>query len=549
MKPLTVAPWRLGLPHHEWRQYQYEAYLDALRALSEQRFVIMEAPVGIGKTAIASALSDGLETTVLVQNLGLLEQYRDYGFAVLMGRQAYPCGLKSKLSSWKEKYDRVPTAADCHYIHNMFHCPAHERCPYFLAREEAYASPRMACTYKYAAVSERLQKREGLIVLDEVHNSVRELLSIDSCVITDTERKREKYPLFLLADFGTNGDGDVLDAEGRAKLIEWVEKCMPFVAQVDLFDTLSPTGTEKRKAFNKLTSLLTLLHNISIDLFYKCKKRDVYSKKSGRVRQEYIMEVKALSPARTFARITESKENVFLMSATIGSPRDLICNEFKIDSFHYKSWPHPVPPSRRPIYNIAHRAMTYGNLKRDFTLYQQQADWITRWINDFTEDEWRGIVLTTSYAKVKQLKRYMPSGLKKPHYVFKSDVRGSGLQNRISTFMNDETKGAIQVDTIQGWGTGVDLRGDIARFVVVAGVPLSNPADRFDSIRFSTPEGRAYAYAYAYNGVMQATGRVTRGEKGDEGEYTLNCGALADMMATSPKALQFYSKWFKDAIV
>lgn len=93
------------------------------------------------------------------------------------------------------------------------------------------------------------------------------------------------------------------------------------------------------------------------------------------------------------------------------------------------------------------------------------------------------------------------------------------------------------------------MRGDIARYSVVAGVPLPNPTDRFDQLRFETPSGRAYAYAYAYNSVMQATGRVTRGEQDDDGVYLLNAGALADMMATSPLAMRFYSNWFKEAIV
>lgn len=543
-----IEPWKLGLPHGEWRTYQFEAYEDALESMPSNRFVITEAPVGIGKTAIAAALSDGVETTVLVQNLGLLDQYSDYGFNVLMGRQAYPCVLKSKVDEWKSKYGKVPTAADCHYIHNMRYCHMCNSCPYFIAREDAFASPRMACTYKYGAVSDRLQKRGGLLVMDEIHNAVRELLSIESYSMTTSERKKHGLPDFPLHDFGQNGEGDALDIKSRYEILAWIDKSMPSVAQIDLFDSMSPIGTEKRKVFDFLTGLQVML-NESDDLFYKCTRHEIYTKKSGAPVEEYIMEIKQLSPKKIFHRMTENKDNVFMMSATIGDPKSLICGEFGVNAYHYKSWPHPVPPDRRPVYDIAENAMTHTNLTNDFGLYKKQAVKIAKWINNMTDKDWRGIILTTSYAKVRQLKKYITTELRDGRHIFPSELNFTGLQERIERFMKNTDVGAIQIDTIQGWGTGVDLRGDIARYSVVAGVPLSNPADRFDSIRFNSPGGKEYAYAYAYNSVMQATGRVSRGETDDDGVYMLNTAALADKLATSPMAMSFYSDWFKDAIV
>ena len=60
MALMSIAPWQLGLPHSAWRIYQFEAVVDARAALEQKDGVIMEAPVGIGKTAIAGALSDGI---------------------------------------------------------------------------------------------------------------------------------------------------------------------------------------------------------------------------------------------------------------------------------------------------------------------------------------------------------------------------------------------------------------------------------------------------------------------------------------------------------
>lgn len=544
----SIAPWQLGLPHSDWRIYQFEAFNDARAALEADDVVIMEAPVGIGKTAIAGALSDGVETTVLVQNLGLLNQYKDYGFSILKGRNEYPCALKGKVDDWQRKYGRTPTAGDCHHSHNMYECPAYDVCPYFIAREEALSSPRMACTYKYGVVSERLQKRGGLIVMDEIHNAVREFLGIDSFRMTDTERDKYDLPKFPLLDFGVGGDGDVLDSASKYQILGWAHNALTSVAQIDLFDELSPTGADKRTIFNSLNDLQSLLFT-GDDIFYKCKIVETYAKKSGLPVKEPVMEIKALSPKRVYKRVTSGKDNIFMMSATIGDPTALICNEFGITQWHYKSWPHPVPPDKRPIYNIADYAMTHSNLMRDTGLYKKQAKRIARWINSHTEAEHRGIVLTTSNLKVARLREFLVPELRGGRSVFSLSEYGMGLQDRINTFVTNADTGVVHVDTIQGWGTGVDLRGDIARYSVVAGVPLPNPTDRFDQLRFETPSGRAYAYAYAYNSVMQATGRVTRGEQDDDGVYLLNAGALADMMATSPLAMRFYSSWFKEAIV
>lgn len=548
MALMSIAPWQLGLPHSEWRIYQLEAFVDARSALEQKDVVIMEAPVGIGKTAIAGALSDGVETTVLVQNLGLLNQYKDYGFSILKGRNEYPCALKSKVDDWQKKYGRTPTAGDCHHSHNMYECPSYDVCPYFVAREEALSSPRMACTYKYGVVSERLQKRGGLLVMDEIHNAVREFLGIDSFRMTDTERDKYDLPKFPLLDFGEGGDGDVLDSVHKYQVLGWVHNALACVAQIDLFDELSPTGADKRKIFNALNDLQSLLFT-GDDIFYKCKITETYAKKSGLPVREPVMEIKALSPKRVYNKVTNGKDSVFMMSATIGDPTALICNEFGIPEWHYKSWPHPVPPSKRPIYNIADYAMTHTNITQDIGLYKKQAKRIAQWINSHTKADHRGIVLTTSNLKVSKLREFLRPELRGGRSVFSLAEHGMGLQDRINTFVTNSDQGVVHVDTIQGWGTGVDLRGDIARYSVVAGVPLPNPTDRFDQLRFETPSGRAYAYAYAYNSVMQATGRVTRGEQDDDGVYLLNTAALADMMATSPLAMRFYSGWFKEAIV
>lgn len=542
-----VSPWLLGVDHVDWRPFQYEAVEGIVDIFENRDIAILEAPTGTGKTAIATAVS-GLnnsfsKTTVVVQNLGLLEQYKDYGFSILKGKQAYPCVYKKRVDEWVDRYDRVPSAAECPYA-EMYQCPAGSDCPYMKAREKAFASSRMACTYKYAALSQKVQDRGGLFIMDEIHNAVNEILSIGSFTMADYKRKELELPEFPLKDFA-NGDGGIVDSDNLVLIMEWIMRSMRCLGTINLFDEITPEGTEKKKMLERFQSLVELLSVCRGEVFYKCSKVDKWY--NGRKTSEWFIEFKTISPSYLYHKMTSSKDKVLMMSATVGSPSALIAGEMRIqqDNFGFLRFPHPVPHSKRPIYDIADWAMSYSNISKSPWIYDGQAKKIAQWIQTYTRPEWRGIVLTTSHKKIDRLR----SGLAKylgEKRIFANEKES--LQERIDEFMNDKTPSLVHVDTIQGWGTGVDLRGDIARYCVVAGVPFPNPTDAFEKIRMETRTGKAYASAFAFNAVMQAAGRVTRGNMRN-GEYILNLGAIADKLATSPFAKIHYSDWFKEALI
>ena len=547
MSSKPPSPWLLGLNHPKWRPYQYEAVEQIKRTFDNKRIAILEAPTGTGKTAIATALSNDLykgdRSTVVVQNLGLLEQYREYGFNILKGKQAYSCSDPVRMSLWQNQYGRPATAADCPYT-EMYQCRYGKDCGYMTAREKALNSSRMACTYKYAALSEKVQARGGLFVMDEIHNAVSEILGIGSFVMDDDQREKFDLPEFPLRNY-RGGEGGLLDEDDLVDITGWILEASRCLGNTNLFDEITPEGTEKRKMLDSLNGLVELLTVCHGEVFYKCYK----TKKWGRGNINYCwhMEFRTISPSYLYHKMTREKEKILMMSATIGSPKALIAGEMRIskDEYEYMQYPHPVPVAKRPIYDIAVAPMSHSNLEKKPYLYDRQAKSIAQWISEYTDRRWRGVVLTTSYKKIELLRdglsRYLGA-----HRIFKNGAET--LQERIQEFMEDESPSVIHVDTIQGWGTGIDLRVDIARYCVVAGVPFPNPTDAFEKIRIETPSGRAYATAFAYNSVMQAAGRVSRGDVRD-GEYLVNYGALADKLATSPYAKKHYSDWFLEAFV
>ncbi len=544
MSSKPPSPWLLGILHKDWRPHQYNAIEAIEKSFKNKPIAILEAPTGTGKTAIATAISHKIgKTTVVVQNLGLLEQYEEYGFNILKGKQAYPCAHPDKNREWMAKKGHIATAADCHFP-EMYQCPFAKSCQYVLARDKALASQHMACTYKYAALSGKVQKRDGLFVMDEIHNAVSEILSIGSFEMDDLERQKHDMPDFVLKDHG-DGEGALISDIDREEVIRWITESMMCLGNMNLFDQITPEGAEKRKVLERFQSLIELMTVCRDTIFYKCSKKEVFI--AGRKKKINKIEFKTTSPSYLYHKMSGEKDNVLMMSATIGNPTALIASEIHIskDNFDYYKFPHPVPPDRRPTYDIANHAMTHGNLYKRPWLYDKQAKDIAAWIQVYTNRDWRGIVLTTSYKKIEELR----DGLKKylgNDRVFENG--GGSLQERIDHFVNNSDKGIVHVDTLQGWGTGIDLKGDIARYSVVAGVLFPNPTDAFEAIRMNTQSGRMYLTAFAYNSVMQATGRVSRGEK-DGDEYMLNVSALADKMTTSKIAMSHYSNWFKESIV
>ena len=232
------------------------------------------------------------------------------------------------------------------------------------------------------------------------------------------------------------------------------------------------------------------------------------------------------------------------MSATIGNPKPL-ANELGIFGYEFIDFPHPTPKEYRPIYDLHIEKMTKKNIDINPMLLQMQSDSIVKFINSL-DKTWRGIVLTTSNFKVKYLRSQISAKL--PGRLFVPEEKQS-LSDRIDSFKNNKDNGMIVVDTIQGWGSGISLDYDEARFSVIAGVPFPNPANKYESLRMERPGGKEYGFWVAYSCIPQAAGRVSRGEIDENGTPMLNVAALADGSCVSNMAMVNFPRWFKSSII
>lgn len=555
------SPRKYGVPHDTWRPNQHALLKDVFH--NQGKFIIAEMGTGSGKSAIATAMGHEENVLVVVHTLGLLDQYESlYGFSIIKGRQEYPCALVDKVDAWKNLYGVgvVPTAADCHYS-PMHKCEVAHNCSYLIAKQRALAAKRAACTYRYVGVSKLMKERTGQIVLDEAHDAAEELIRFNEFAYKYSTLKKHGLPPFPISTYGEGGRGAVLSGDGKTKVATWLTSCIAALGQKKE-DSAIPIPTQE-------SFLVEIAAEVERKASKKSEKTDKEIARRQRVRDRFIrmhenlyatewflqakpyeVSLKALSAIAVADQVFAHKSTKLLMSATIGDPEPL-AKALGIEAYEFLTFAHPVPKSHRTIKKLGVDRMTARNLKERPQLYKEQASAVWKWIVKMPPS-WRGVILTTSYKKIEELYRHLlvpTSTVPQPRRLARQQ-KGEKVSALVEHFITDVRPGDIMIGTIQGWGSGLDLRGELARWIVIAGVPHANPTDQYMKARRKIEGGQAYQKWVTFNAVMQACGRVSRGEYDDfNDDWLPNYAALADGSALSPTALKYYGQWFLEALI
>lgn len=502
---------------------------------------LLEAPTGIGKSAIVAALPETLvedefsapkPLTVLVHTRALGWQYEKYGFYFLPGRSTFDCVLPQKAKAWARMGKRA-TAAHCHYA-KMTECPAADECPYLIAKAKAQSAMKLAVTYPYALLSEWLQKRPGIVACDEAHHVPDALLSHGTLTLTDEDAKEWGFDPW--PDVKGKEEGVVLSEAGMRAVKMWLGDCRLALEKAAADWTID--GSKVLNIKQKLDGIISQLDNG--EWFYR----------AGGIRwgkgANAPFELLPLWPGSTWSKIaggagSASPRVVVMLSATIGKMQTLM-TEIGVADWRGLSLPHPTPISARPVFDLGMERMSYYNIKRNPKLLETQARRISAWIMTKNRD-WRALALTTSNAKVDVLHKIMSQVL-----TGRVLPLGGSSEARAAAFLKDTRRGAILVGPIQGLGHGLDLSWDLCRLVAIAGVPHAVYNDAYIKARTARPGGQDFELWKAYMAVVQGSGRHTRSEQLPDGNYLLNETLLADGLATEARAREFYPAYYNEAI-
>ncbi len=173
-----------SFPYASFRSGQREALDAARQAFADgKRFVVVEAPTGLGKSAIAVALArEAGASYILTAQKVLQDQYtRDFPELSLMkGRSNYPCLV-------------VPTHAAAAPCIAGRRYPACDDCPYFAAKDVAMAASAVTMNYAYYLAELNYAggfRARELLVLDEAHNAEGALMGFVQVTLAESALAR-----------------------------------------------------------------------------------------------------------------------------------------------------------------------------------------------------------------------------------------------------------------------------------------------------------------------------------------------------------------------
>ncbi len=510
-----------SFPFPTFRAGQREALEGAREAFEAgKRFVVVEAPTGAGKSAIAVALAREARSAYVLTNQKILQdQYvNDFpDLAVMKGRSNYDCLV-------------APTHAAAAPCIAGKRFPACEECPYFTAKDVAMAANVTTLNYAYFLAelnySGGFKKRE-LLVLDEAHNVEGALMGFVQVSISDSQLLRAGIDLALPPNLG-----DELMFEFAERLLPELRRRAGEVELELAKGTMqSSVAVERLRVKQWLDSQAERI-TLMLDSHFGGDVDWVVERFRGRNGESLVfkpVEVGYLAEPFLFTYA----ERVLMLSATIlDAPTFLRSLGIESEEAEVISVPSTFPPRNRPIELRPAARLTRHHIDRDLPkLAQAIAELAMRHENE------KGVVHAHSYKIATFLHRNLPEEVRWRVLTHEgSDGRDAALNRHLT---DDEPTILLTPSMTEG----IDLAGDRARWQVLCKVPYPYLGDKQVSARME--RDRDWYDWRTTLAVVQAYGRSVRSEDDHAVTYLLDAD-FANFIRRQQRRLP---PWFLEALV
>jgi len=530
-----------SFPYRTMRPYQKDVLDQVETALgSGKKFIILEAPVGFGKSAVAAALCRHLRSAyILTSTKQLQEQYSaDFGFATIMGKSNFTCQVPTSsgrlVACSKGRCEADWKLSDCpHYLsfdqyedHLKRHCDKDSKCEklprigsgmvctYYKQKWDSFREHVTVGNYPFffseLRYTEDVRKRK-LLVCDEAHDLERQL--VGSAEYTLRASSIRQYHV---------GDGQAFAIqyeEGMERSAEsWLETLGAAKGALQgFFDahkddlTMQDRLTSGRGMLESLEAFIEDLkaspENWIVASMRKTATIDAYGGEAAAV-EEVVFQ--PLDIAAYTSPLFETAEIVLLMSATVFSEA-LLCKTLGIPE--ERSTFVKVTESTFPVENRRIVAMDIAQLNR--ATMDASLNGIARAVDEIMDrhaDE-RGVVHTTSYYQANYIIQHV-SERNRARLV---STEGSTQRSELL-----HTHGATGASVLisPSLYQGVDLKDDLARFQVIVKVPYSDLSDRRTQVKMQRERGW-YDWQTALR-LVQTYGRSVRSETDRAVTYVLD---------------------------
>lgn len=486
------SPADLHLPWTDWRPGQRLAIRTAIT--SKKPHIVIQAPTGAGKTAIAGAIAawtyeqeraaqveskltgkpptiHAPRSAILTATNGLMRQYEDTlpWLAPIRGAANYEClAARDELKKYFRMVKHTQTImCDDGPCRSNIKCSMKEAgCTYYDANRHAKASRNIVTNYAYWLAVRRFGQGLGTVdqlLLDEAHALPEELMKAHEIRVPKWLLRGTRYP------------------QSYTGWAAW--------ASVQL--TKQPNeGAERddeRVKVRKLRETYKALTEIDADWAWDVTPDAV-------VFQPTI-------PRKLMPMLIQPGTPTVYFSATI-TPALLSLLDIPMSSVEFHAMPSRFPVEHRPVYILktARVGHNMSGFESDYWMHQ-----IDKIIGQRVDR--KGIIHTVSYARAEEIVR------RSKHGGMMLAPRGAAEHAKTIQRFKQMSGGAILVSPAVM--TGYDFKGDEARYQILAKMPF--PDTRSAIMRARIEATARYRDNLTMQAVVQMAGRIVR-EDDDWGE-------------------------------
>lgn len=430
------------------RKFQSEILSIIKWSMSNDKFdnIVIQAPTGIGKSAIAMTLKKWYDSAyLLTPTLGLTEQYkRDYSshLTELKGRSNFPCWVR----------EGTAESAPCYTKNNT--CPHTKRedpCPYYQQKFEAADSQLVLSnpSYMFRLIRGDINfGQRSLAIYDEAHDLESFFLDF-----VETKISLDDYALIY---------GDTKNFPMHYHAVDWIKPITEMHKEAEKgIDIADKLGDERqveryRNLLGKTAMLLDLLktpNQVVIENILENRKR-VLRVRPVRANRFALENLERLSDTRIMLSATILDIDTFINNLGLENQRTLYINVTK----------SPFPAENFDIHYASCGAMSYS--KREKSI-QKQIKAIAAIMTKF--DNKRGVILPHShYIRETIVNGLIDLGFEDRICTHGSDPRGRKVA--LERFFSNKEKDLVLISTYVG--QGFDFKGDLAEWLVICKVPF-----------------------------------------------------------------------------
>ena len=509
-----------------WRPHQAEVVQKI--AGSKSRVVLVQAPTGAGKSPIALSAAKLSEpkrnrayrdnrkyppqSAVLTVTKQLQQQYlrdfSDYAQEV-KGRGNYPCLVEPTVTA-----DDAPCTVPSK---DAGRCEVQNTCPYFVQRDKALNAPASIHNYAYFLNSTNYSgffSQQSLLVLDEGHLLDDALMSFIS----------SKIVVSVCAKFDIEPPCQIENENVPAYEIwsAWARRQLPRLKdRLEDIEELRSLDVGLRRLYRAGSNLLTSLHRLATS-----KEPWICEPLISRG-QQVGWEFKPVwigSLADEY--LYQHAERTAILSATILDP-DIFCSIIGVPDAEYIELPSTFPVGRKPVY---FDPAWYGKYGSD------TSGLVKRIVEVIRENKgFKGLVHCVSYALVNAIVAAAPPDVKARIMTHTSADRNQVFEEYLA-----RTDDPVLLSP--SMKEGVDLPGDLCRFIIIAKLPYPSLGSPQIKARMNTSLGDRWYQWKTTCDLLQMTGRGMRSADDWCKVYILD-GAFARLFQRMRYCLP---KWWTD---